>query len=220
MALTDWNGSVPAFDPARDVAAAIPHDALARLPGLTRELSRDLALQRLLARSPQVCIALMLAGGGALLLSGPGLKAGFGWSVLLLIGITAMVRNFIRGAARSLRRVPLQEAAHDLRVLLLYSGAAWASGTYLLMPDLPAPALAFSFAVTPALALALILKDEKGTLAFTAPAIFGVAGAAILGVWPLSLWVASAICAAGLGIILLPALQHANKNTPASLALR
>jgi len=210
MALTDWNGSVPAFDPARDVAASIPHDALARLPGLTRELSRDLALQRFLARSPVACVALMLAGAAALLLAGPSLKAGFGWSVLLLTGITAMVRNFIRGAARSLRRVPLQEAAHDLRALLLYSGVAWASGAYVLMPDLPSPALAVSFAVTPALALALILKDDKGIIAFTAPATFGVAAAAILGAWPLSPWVAIAICAAGLGIILLP---HCNTPT-------
>ena len=210
MALTDWNGSVPAFDPVRDTADSIPHDALARLPGLTRELSHDLSLQRFLARSPAACVVLMLAGAAALVLAGPSLKAGFGWSLLLLTGITAMVRNFIRGAARSLRRVPLQEAAHDLRALLLYSGLAWASGAYVLMPDLPSPALAISFAVTPALALALILKDDKGAIAFAAPATFGVAAAAIVGAWPLSPWVAIAICAAGLGIILLP---HCNTPT-------
>ena len=84
MALTDWNGSVPAFDPARNVADTIPHDALTRLPGLHREQVRDLAQSRFLARSPQACVVLMLAGAAALLLAGAGLKAGFGWSVLLL----------------------------------------------------------------------------------------------------------------------------------------
>lgn len=222
MALTDWNA--PAFEPARDFAGAqsdaLPRTALARLPGLYREQSQDLALQLFLARSPLACIALLLAGAAALLLSGTSLKAGFGWSALVLVGVTAMVRNFIRGAARSLRRVPLQEAAHDLRVLLLYSGVAWAGGAFLLMPDLPNPALPVSFAVAPCLAVALILKDAKGALAFTAPVIMGVAGAAILGAWPLDIWVAIAILAAGFGIILLPALQQADKNPPPGLALR
>lgn len=218
MALTEWNAPAPAFDPG--IADPVPHAALARLPDLYREQAGDLALQRLLARSPIACTTLMLAAAVMLPLSGAGLKAGFGWSVLVLIGVTAMVRNFIRGAARSLRRVPLQEAAHDLRVLLLYSGAAWASGAYLLMPDLPAPALAFTFAVAPALALGLILKDRVANIAFTAPATLGVAGAAILGAWPLDIWVAIAVCAAAFGIILLPALQHGDKVTPPGLTLR
>lgn len=218
MALTEWNAPSPAFDPG--IADNIPHAALARLPGLYREQAGDLALQRLLARSPIACTTLMLAAAVMLPLSGAGLKAGFGWSVLVLIGVTAMVRNFIRGAVRSLRRVPLQEAAHDLRVLLLYSGAAWASGAYLLMPDLPAPVLAFTFAVAPALALGLILKDRVANIAFTAPATLGVAGAAILGAWPLDIWVAIAICVAAFGIILLPALQHGDNVTPSGLTLR
>jgi hypothetical protein len=42
MALTEWNATEPAFDPARDIAArtltlAVPQDALDRLPGLYRE---------------------------------------------------------------------------------------------------------------------------------------------------------------------------------------
>ena len=218
MALTEWNATAPAFDPA--LTRNPSHDALARLPGLYREQARDFAKARLLARSPLVCVCLMLAGAAALFMTGASLKAGFGWSVLLLIGIVAMVRNFIRGAARSLRRVPLEEAAHDLRVLLLYSGGAWASGAFLLMPGLPAPALAFSFAITPALALALILKDRTATLAFTLPVLLGVAGAAILGAWPLDIWVAAAILAAGFGIMLLPALQQNDKSLPAGLTLR
>jgi hypothetical protein len=218
MALTGRNASAQVFDPAR--AAPGPREALARLSGIYREQARDLSLGLLLSRSPTACVALMLTGTAALLLTGASLKSGFGWAVLMLIGIVAMVRNFIRGAARSLRRVPLEEAAGDLRLLLLYSGGAWAGGAWLLMPGLPSPALAFSYAAVPALALALILKDEKATLAFTAPVALGVAGAAILGAWPLALWVAIAILAAAFGIILLPALQHADKSPPPGLTLR
>ena len=218
MALTDWNAPSTVFDPvARDTAR---DDALARLPGLARELSRDHAQHRLLDRSPLACVTLMILGMAALLLTAPALKPGFGWAALMLIGIIAMVRNFIRGAARSLRRVPLSEAVHDLQTLLLYGGAAWASGAWLLMPDLPSPALVVSFAVTPCLALALIFKDARAAATFTAPVMLGVAAAAILSAWPLSLWVASAIIAAGFGIILLPALQHGEERTPAGLTLR
>jgi hypothetical protein len=215
MALTEWNATRPAFDPVRETDAA-----LARLPGLHREQARDFAQARFLARSPLAGLALMGFGAVALVLTGAGLKPGFGWAVMLLIAIIAMTRNYIRGAARTLRRVPLEEAAGDLRLLLLYSGGAWASGAWLLMPDLPAPALVFSFAIAPALAIALILKDDKGVMAFTAPAVIGTAAAAILGVWPLDIWVAIAICAAGFAIILLPALQQAKKNTPPGLTLR
>jgi hypothetical protein len=150
----------------------------------------------------------MLAGTAMLILGGGGLKAEFAWAVLVLIGIIAMTRNYIRGFARSLRRVPLQEAASDLRVLLLYTGAAWGSGAFLVMPGLPAPMLVFAFAVLPSFAMALILKDRKGVTAFTAPAALTTAGAAVLGAWPLDTWVAAAILVAGIGIVSFSALQQ------------
>ena len=115
----------------------------------------------------------MVAGSLALLwagLCGGGtLKADFAWAVLVLLGVIAMTRNFIRGYARSLRRVPLEEAADDLRIQLLYSGAAWGVGAFLVMPGLPTPALVFSFAVAPSIALTLALRDLKGIFAFVAP---------------------------------------------------
>ena len=46
--------------------------------------------------------------------------------LLVLIGIVAMTRNHIRGFARSPQaRCRCSEAASDLRLLLLYTGAAW-----------------------------------------------------------------------------------------------
>jgi hypothetical protein len=213
MALTDSKPPGPAFDPVRAVApaaldASIPFQALAQLPRLHGEASRNLHRTLFLSRSPQACVTLMFAGTAMLILGGGTLKAEFAWAVLVLIGIIAMTRNYIRGFARSLRRVPLQEAASDLRVLLLYTGAAWGSGALLVMPGRPAPLLVFAFAALPAFALALILKDRKGVAAFTAPAALTTAGAAVLGAWPLDIWIAAATLAAGSGIVFLSALQQ------------
>jgi hypothetical protein len=67
MALTDLNSpdlnsSGPAFDPGifRD-NGAVPYGALDRLPALHGEARRNMQLSQFLARSPQVCLALMLA---------------------------------------------------------------------------------------------------------------------------------------------------------------
>ncbi|MES2472339.1 MAG: hypothetical protein V4601_05810 [Pseudomonadota bacterium] len=188
--------------------APAPFNALAQLPRLHGEASRNFGLTQFLGRSPQACVTLMLAGSAMLTLSGGTLKGEFAWAVLVLLGVVAMTRNFIRGFARSLRRVPLEEAASDLRVLLLYTGAAWGSGAFLVMPTLPAPLLSFGFAIVPALVLALILKDRKGIIAFTVPAALITAGAAVMGAWPLDIGVGLAIVIAAAGIISLSALQQ------------
>jgi len=225
MALTDRKPLDTAFDPVMGVAAPdsapIPLKALAQLPRLHSEASRNFGLSLFLSRSPQACVILMVAGAAMLVLADGSLKAQFGWAVLMLIGVIAMTRNFIRGFARSLRRVPLEEAASDLRVLLLYTGAAWGSGAFMIMPTQPSAALTFTFAVTPALVLALILKDQKGVAAFTLPAALITAGAALMGAWPLDIWVALAIAAASVGIVVISALQHAPRPAPMTdLALR
>jgi hypothetical protein len=214
MALTHVNVPGIPFDPAS--ARPIPHaapfsDSLVALPRLHAEAGANLALSRFLARSAPACVILILSGMAALLaisLSGGGsLKAGFAWSALLLLGIIAMTRNYIRGFARSLRRVPLQEAASDLRILLLYSGVAWASGAFLIMPDLPAPAVVLAFALLPSLGIALCLKENAAF--FTVPVTAATAGATLLGAWPLDTLVAALILTTGTLIAGLPALQHA-----------
>lgn len=213
MALTDSNAPIPAFDPT-SLRADIPYEALARLPHLQDEAGRNLATAAFLARSPQASVLLMGLGTAALLMGGGTLKADFAWAALVLIGIVAMTRNYIRGFARSLRRVPLAEAASDLRALLLYTGAAWGIGAFLVMPDLPAPALAFCFATLPSLGLALTLtlKDASATLAFVAPVTVAGASAALLGAWPLDIWVAAAIITAGVTTILVSFARRAKSN--------
>ena len=116
MALTDLNSSSPAFDPRifRD-NGAVPYEALDRLPALHGEARRNMQLSQFLARTPQACLVLMLAGAAALIwAAGGGLKADFTWVLLVLIGIVAMTRNYICGFARGLRRVPLRETASGL----------------------------------------------------------------------------------------------------------
>lgn len=190
--------------------------ALRRLSHLHGEAGRNLALAQFLARSPAVCVILMLAGIGLLtwagMAGGGSLRADFGWAALVLFGVAAMTRNYIRGFARSLRRTPLEEAASDLTMLLLYTGAAWGMGAFLVMPDLPAPAMTFLFAAAPSLGVALALKHARGTLAFVVPASLIPAAAALMGAWPLDVWIAAAILAAGSAITGLSFLSGPNRT--------
>ena len=196
--LAEWNSPAASPDPARP-ARSLDDNALARLHSLHGEAGRNLELAQFVARVPAACVVLMLTGGLALAWAaaagGAGLKGGFAWTALVLLGIVAMIRLHIRGFARSLRRTPLAEAGSDLRLLLFFTGAVWGGGAFLIMPDQPAPALVFFFAALPSLGMALTLRDARGFAAFAAPASALVAGATLLGAWPLGTWVAGAIMA-------------------------
>ena len=222
MAVTDLNSTGPAFDPARFARILcdtdIPREAMARLPALHREVARDLHLSQFLGRSPRFCIALMLAGMVTLIWtfhdgSGNVLAADFGtdfiWATSILIGIVAMTRTTIRGFARNPGLVPLEHTASELRLLLLYTGTAWGTGAFLAMPALPSPALALVFAIGPSLACALILKDQKGVIAFSAPVALLTAGAALFGAWPYGGWIAGTTLAAGAATVSFSMLQCA-----------
>lgn len=200
--LEAWMAPAPAFDSERQPRSpkGLPDErfgALDRLRALHGEAGRNLRDAQFLARAPSFCVTLMVAGSLALLWAGAAggasLKPSFAWAALVLFGIVAIIRLHIRGFARSLRRTPLAEAAADLRLLLLYCGLVWGGGAFLIMPDLPAPALVFLFAAAPSLGLALALGDANGFAAFAGPASLLTAGAGILGAWPLDLWVAGAI---------------------------
>jgi hypothetical protein len=215
MALTEFDPARTAHDPAGLPTNPDDGTALRRLVDLHGEAGRNLALAQFLARSPGACVILMLAGISVLtwtvLAGGGSLRADFGWAALVLFGVAAMTRNYIRGFARSLRRTPLQESASDLMMLLLYTGAAWGMGAFLVMPDLPAPALGFLFAAAPCAGVALALKHAGGTLAFTAPATIIPAAAAMMGAWPLDFGVAAAILATGTAIAGLAFLSGSSR---------
>jgi hypothetical protein len=207
------HSSATAFDLAAQSQNTLPFEArtfeaLARLPHLHAEAGRTLRLARLLGRSPQACIVLLIAGAVLVLLSPNGLEAEFTWAVMLLIGVMAIIRNYIRGFASGTPQLPLEDAVTHLRGLLLYAGLVWGSGAFLVLPAQPAPILTFVFAVVPAAALALTLKDGRGVPAFAAPVAVATVIAALLAGWPQALWVSAAILAALPGIIAIPALQQ------------
>jgi len=181
------------------VQSAVPHAALALLPVLHRQAGRDLDLWRFLAASPQSCVALMLEGAAALAVGSGSLDAAFVWTAAILVGVAAVAGNHIRGVASSPRRISLADAARELRLLLLYLGITWGFGAFLILPH--KPALTFLFAAVPSLSTALILKEDKSTLAFAVPTAVLSAGAVLLShdAGNAQAW-AAAILLAGLGI--------------------
>ena len=60
--------------------------------------------------------------------------------------------------------MPLDKAASALRRLLFYTGMAWGSGAFLVMPGPPSPLLAVGFAAVPGLALSLLLGQQGHSL--------------------------------------------------------
>jgi hypothetical protein len=187
----------------------VPHAALARLPALRQEARQDIGLLQFLARAPQACLILLTAGASLLIWTrltvglAP-LEREFAWVSAVLIGIAAMTGLHIRSYAWGAAQMPLHQAANTQRWLLFYTGMAWGAGAFLVMPSLPA--LAIGFAIIPSLGLSLLLGDQKGATAFTAPVILATASEACLAAWPS--WVAATILGAGLAIFCLPMVQR------------
>ena len=93
-------------------------------------------------------------------------------------------RLILRAIAATAKPAPLTEAAQDLRAILLYVGFAWGAGAFLVLPPVAGPVATLAFAALPSLALALILKDQGGPLAFVIPVTILSLTAAILQPWP------------------------------------
>jgi hypothetical protein len=180
----------------------IPHDYLARLPVLHAEAAENLRLLGFVGRSAIAASFLMVAGAVTLLLVGSTLPSDFVWSVLVLAGVSAMTFNYIRSQARApLRRIRLENAAADLRAMLLYTGFAWGAGAFLVLPGGTAPVHAIAFAVLPAVALALLLRDESGVTAFIAPVAILAAAACLFRHGPGAAFTAAIIPASGIAIV-------------------
>lgn len=218
MALTDSDFPHPVPEGTahdRALVFSIPRASsapagLTRLLMLHAQARRDLHTARFLERSPHAALLLMAAGTIVLAADWGSLKADFAWSLLLVTGIVGMVRNFIRGFARSLRRVPLQDAAADLRALLLFCGIAWGSGVFLVLPPAPPVLLAAGFALLPSLALTLLLGE--GATGFTVAAAVMTAGAAQAQFWPHAMTTSLTVLALGTGLsasVVLAARQAA-----------
>src|SRR6185503_9677764 len=115
MAFTDSNNSLPPASAARAWSRA----ALTRLPQIHAETSEAASLARFLGSAAKAAGLLLLCAGLALFLAGNGgLQQEFSWSLLLLAGVGAMLRSYIKSTAQGFDRAPLRAAAKDLRAVL------------------------------------------------------------------------------------------------------
>jgi len=200
MALRDRSDSTPIEAMALEEVPVLPLAALNALPQLHGEATQAANLAAFLDATVNAAGALVLLAMAALtFFAGTALKPCFIWSVLVLLAICALLRSYIRSTAAAFDRVPMAEAAKDLRAILLYAGLAWGSGAFLVLSPATDPLSAVIFAALPSLTLSLLLKDREGALAFLAPVTAVSVAAAILQSWPDS----------GLAVALLLMLQSA-----------
>ena len=174
MALTDSNSLLAPAIPA----ASRP--ALARLSQIHAETSEAAQLLRFLHSAVAAGAGLILLGAASLVFAGgAGLAPEFAWSLLVLIGVGAMLRSYIKSTAQAFDRAPLRHCARDLRAVLFYLGFAWGAGAFLLLGDNPVPLMGLCFAVLPSALLLPLLKDRGASLNFILP-VTGLTAIAIL----------------------------------------
>jgi hypothetical protein len=149
----------PAFDP------------VAKLRVLHDEAREIAMLANLLGRAPYaasflgVCVIIVSASSlGAM--PKPELAT---WSVLMLIGVGAMLRSYRQAIAAPFERSSLRNFARDFVAISAYSGFAWGAGAYLaLQPTTPPMGLTI-FAALPCILMALTLRHRETVVAFIAP---------------------------------------------------
>jgi hypothetical protein len=199
MALTDTNEPGPAKVPLpgdtissdsdagdRNVRALPPAalQALGRLTQLHAETSEAASLSRFLHAAVGAGAVLTLMGCLAVTFaSGATLQLEFAWSLLVLAGVGAMLRTYIKSVAQSLDRPPLRESAKDLRAVMFYVGFAWGAGAFLLLGNNPIPFTGLCFALLPSILMVPLLKDRRASLAFIAPVTMLTAAAILLQPW-------------------------------------
>lgn len=222
MALTDGD-AFPLQGPAVPVPAPekfTPSAALNRLPVLHDEAVRAERLTRFLAHAIQAAWLLMLSGGATLVAGGGrSLPENFAWSLLVLIGVMALTRTYMRAFA--LKRGPVEGLASDLRACLLYAGFAWGAGAFLALPTQTGAIGLTLFAAAPSALMALLLRDKSGALLFAAPVAALCASAAILDVAGGLAGAAAVLLVQGVIVIVTILITYRRpRPLPAGFALR
>jgi len=162
-----------------------PLAALTRLHELHNETSETSQLALFLGGAVHAAGALTLMAMTVLTFAADtALQPCFAWAVLMLLAVGTLLRSYIRSTAAGFARMPLMDAAKDLRAILFYTGSAWGAGAFLVLSPAAGPALAVLFAVLPSLMLSLLLKDREGALVFIVPVTVISIAAAILRPWP------------------------------------
>jgi len=176
MALPEF--SSPQSDnapPQRTVAPPVPAAALRRLPALHDESRLALRRAGLMMRAVPAAGSLLVLGTLTAMFGGGSLAPAFAWSVLVCLGVAAVLISHLR-AASVFRDLP--GSAADMRAILLYLGLAWGAGAFLALA--PEPALIVAFAALPALMLGLMLGDVPGLVAFAVPVLAASVAALLL----------------------------------------
>jgi hypothetical protein len=150
---------------AGPLIASVPGAALRRLPELHDESRLALRRARLMTRAVPAAGSLLALGTLAAMFGGGALTPTFAWSLLVFLGVGAVLASHLR-AASVFKDLP--GSAADMRAILLYLGVAWGAGAFLALA--PEPVVLVLFALAPSLVLARLLGDLPAILAFTAPA--------------------------------------------------
>jgi hypothetical protein len=221
MALTDNHDSLSVRRASRapDPGAL---SALTRLSQIHAETSETERLGRFLRSAVPAAAVLMALGALAVgFASGANLKQEFAWSLLVLAGVGAMLRSYIKSTAQAFDRMPLREAAKDLRAVWFYNGFAWGAGAFLLLGDNPLPITGLCFAVAPSVILLPQLRDRAASLSFIAPVTLLTAAAVILERWGgLAVSLAMLLIVQGSIVAGLALAGRARQSLPAGLSLR
>jgi hypothetical protein len=172
MALTDTNELNPPKVPGsddRNVRALRPAalQALGRLSQIHAETSEAAGLSRFVHSA--------VTSGAVLTL--------LGCLAVMLAGVGAMLRTYIKSVAQNFDRPPLRESAKDLRAVMFYVGFAWGAGAFLLLGSNPIPFAGLCFALLPSILMVPLLKDRRASMAFIAPVTVLTAAAILLQPW-------------------------------------
>jgi len=162
-----------AFEPQREIA---------RLAALHDEAKETALLANLLGRAPFAAAALALctvpvAWVGLRAMPMPEVAT---WTVLVLIGLGAIVRTYVQAMAMPFERASLRAFAGDLTAIMTYCGFAWSAGAYLALDSGAPPLLLATFAAVPCLLIAAALRQREAAIVFTIPVATLSAFAAVL----------------------------------------
>jgi hypothetical protein len=169
--------------PARsEPASETPRTGIERLAMLHDEARETAILANLLGRAPYVAAALMVftlaaiaASIGTMPVAEPAT-----WAILMLIGVGAIVRSYMRAIAQPFELSALREFSADLHAILLYCGFAWGAGAYLALGPQVSSLVLLAFTAGAAVVVAAILRAKEIALGFVAPVAALAAFATVL----------------------------------------
>jgi predicted permease len=168
--------------------AGLPGPSFAALDQLVRlhqEALQSSRLARFLAASVHAAFLFMAMAVLTLVLADPApIGRDFSWALLILIGVLALLRCYIRTNAALDNQASPARAARELRGVFLYLGIAWGLGAFLVLPAHVGSLPALLYAAGPMLGLMLLLNDMAGLALFLASAGMIVIGAALIRSWP------------------------------------